>query len=582
MRKLNHFDSGKTSSNLLLEFKDIFPLETQKSPEEYLQGTDRETILSIISIYLRRHSAATKYRSDIEYLYKMFNNKNRGVYELIAFKIVGSIDFENGNPKQIPSIINTFTSLKLFEVYFKMDNQDVTQTEEETEINFIKAYLSQNSVFIKKQLEGMNRCEQFEQKDTPDWFFWVMFAGSYPYYDKVQYKVFDTYIVQAIKACLFFDFASNNPELRPLIEELMIKFEFDGWNSYLKDVLGAMHVILKNQEVEGFLEITPIGGKSVLEKLVISDHESFDKDDFLALRGLPFYKTGEGKYRIIFELFALEKIFKGIYFFLREVNDARPKAERVKDLKGKIGKHFSEETLLYRVLGQIDFGKCIKIPGSKMEGKGYVDFYIRKKNIVMLFECKDFLIEAEKKQSFNPVVYDEEFKKTFLKDGHDRKAILQLLFHIEKILSQEFEFDMIVNPQDLYFYPVIITTDFQYDCPGLNQVVNKWFKREVQNLKSRNLSVEKILPLTIINIDALILYASEFRKNFYLYEIISNFIDFTDPLEVTDPSITFLDKSGSFSHYLINYMDKRKKKGVPELFHECTPLLFADQKSMEV
>ena len=71
-------------------------------------------------------------------------------------------------------------------------------------------------------------------------------------------------------------------------------------------------------------------------------------------------------YRIIFNLFVVEKIFKGVYFLLRDVNKTLAAATRIKEIKSFYGDEFSEKILCYKVMKSIYPDKCIRFSGKEL------------------------------------------------------------------------------------------------------------------------------------------------------------------------------------------------------------------------
>jgi hypothetical protein len=58
-------------------------------------------------------------------------------------------------------------------------------------------------------------------------------------------------------------------------------------------------------------------------------------------------------YRIIYNLFVVEKIFKGLYFLLRDINDELPEEFKIKQFKSFNGDEFSEKILCCNAIGNI-------------------------------------------------------------------------------------------------------------------------------------------------------------------------------------------------------------------------------------
>jgi len=68
----------------------------------------------------------------------------------------------------------------------------------------------------------------------------------------------------------------------------------------------------------------------------------------------------------------------------------------------------------------------------------------------------------------------------------------------------------------LVIYPVIVLHDSLYDIPSLNYWVNEWFRQKLAELiaepQNKNLDISPIQPVTLIDIDTLILYRAYFQR----------------------------------------------------------------------
>jgi len=86
----------------------------------------------------------------------------------------------------------------------------------------------------------------------------------------------------------------------------------------------------------------------------------------------------------------------------------------------------------------------------------------------------------------------------------------------------------------MIIYPTIILHDSLYDAPGLNYWVNEWFQEELTRMKSdtqyQGFDFSIIRPLTLVDIDTLILYRTNFEKGdlnlFDLLEEYQKYVDF--------------------------------------------------------
>ncbi len=66
------------------------------------------------------------------------------------------------------------------------------------------------------------------------------------------------------------------------------------------------------------------------------------------------------------------------------------------------------------------------------------------------------------------------------------------------------------NVESIRIYPLLIVHDRQFDTLGINKLLQKWFSFELQKIKD-DYPIDKIFPLTIINIDSLIRHQNILR-----------------------------------------------------------------------
>jgi hypothetical protein len=228
-------------------------------------------------------------------------------------------------------------------------------------------------------------------------------------------------------------------------------------------------------------------------------------------------------------LFVVEKIFKGVYFLLRDVNKTLPKETRIKEIKSFYGDEFSEKVLCYKVIASIYQDKCIRFSGKELADKnidGAPDYYVRKGKNILLFESKDFLIAAEKKMSFDFNVYEEEFGRVLdyeeLPDGKTKpKAVVQLINGIRRLLKKEFAADTEYHYKDVFIYPILLTHDLQYDTTGFNELIDFWFQNALLELQGEGLFIYHVKPLSVVNIDSLIYNQVGLANNIPLHEVLN-------------------------------------------------------------
>ena len=182
-----------------------------------------------------------------------------------------------------------------------------------------------------------------------------MFCMGYPVSDKSNYNINLIWVTQMIKSIYLFQFLETNQTAQPLLAAFLAYFNCSTWQEYLKSFLPLTLPAIKN-EGEAYTDIVVEQGEkfeqgcTFIEKLIVQENDELDSNDFLSIRAKPFYKVEEGVYRIIFNLFVVEKIFKGVYFLLRDVNKKLPKTDRIKEIRSFYGDEFSEKILCYNVM----------------------------------------------------------------------------------------------------------------------------------------------------------------------------------------------------------------------------------------
>ncbi|MFA6261192.1 MAG: hypothetical protein WC760_06985 [Bacteroidia bacterium] len=578
---------------LLLEFEAIFPDEQSRKPAEYLKGGSRHTILNVCAFFLGFKNHGSKYERPKDFLSMLFRQENGSIGDQILSKIEAQ---ERAINKKI-IITNPYSSLKLFELFFQTNNEEETQSAAEFEVNLFKAYLTLNSDFTKRQLLAGESTKELDiELKLP----MMRFCADYPYSDKFNYNLYGLWITQTIKAILLFQFLANNDQTKTLLVSFLDHFQCKTWEEYLKRLLPlTMSAIEASKEAHIDINVNHDenfeGNCSFVEKLIILDDDPLEENDFLSLRAKPFYKIEPGKYRVIFNLFVVEKIFKGVYFLLRDVNARQPINDRISDLKSLFGNDFSENVLLYQVIKSIYPNNCLQFSGQELKDKGISaepDYYVRKGKDILLFESKDFLIPAKAKESFDFFTYESEFEKKLyfeeVKGKQNHKAVMQLIGNVKRVLKKAFEADKDYFYREVTIYPILVTHDHQYDTTGFNNLIDYWFQAEVEILREEGYFTNKIQPLVVVNIDAIIYHQIALQKNFALHKVLKAYINyvrirkgikFPTKEEAED---YVLSKLTPFSVFMDKFFIRNNVKvEIPALIQDLKLALFKDDLAID-
>ena len=515
----------------LLEFEVAFPGEPRYSVEYYLMGGSKELILNTAAFFLGFRNQRSRYAGTREFLTMYFRGANQELASQIYHRIH---EFEKAGVTI--GIINAYSSLKLFEIFFNRKSEQETQTDKEFEVSMFKAYLVLNSEFTERQKIAFPSSQNSDDKLRVPM---SMFCMHYPIADKTNFDILQIWVTQLIKAIYLFQFLEVNAKTQPLLEAFLKYFNCISWQDYLKRLVPLTLQAIDGDKEEAHTDIiVPVGTEfeencSFIEKLIVQENDEFDKNDFLEVRAKPFYKVKDGVYRVIFNLFVVEKIFKGVYFLLRDINKNLPEGKKINEFRSFYGDEFSEKTLCYRVLESIYHEKCIRFSGKQLSDlriDGAPDYYFRKGKNILLFESKDFLITAEKKMSFDYNVYEAEFGRVLdfevlPNEKIKPKAILQLVKNIRKILQKQFPADTDYYYRDIFIYPILLTHDLQYDTPGFNELLDYWFQDALTELKNEGLFIYHVKPLSVVNIDAIIYNQVNLDKDISLHEMLRHYHD---------------------------------------------------------
>lgn len=576
---------------LLAEFKTVFHDEEPRSLEQYLTGISRSILLQVGAYFLGFSNQKLAYGSYKTLLETFFCSENNAFANKVYDRLqnLEKQEQEKGrNPHLV--IINPPSSLQLFEYGFEYLTEEETQSKAEIEVNLFKAYLLLNQQNTSKDVIAKRTTENLSKElYLPA----LIFAQSYPYSDLINYETTELITAQIIKSFYLFEFLAENDETRALLDSFLQYYACPDWEGYLKKLLPIVSSIIKADK-EAHIDIVIPKDEmyksncEFIDKLAVKDNEAIQDYDFKIIRSQPIYKVSEGLYRIIYPLFVIEMIFKGLYFKLSEINNLLPKNVKKGNLRSFYCDEFSEKHLLYRLLNSIYKNRYIQFSGAEMLDAGLnaePDFYIRKGNKAFLFESKDILINAEVKQSADYVLYLREFTKKlyYVDDGKSRKnkAVLQLIKNVKRLLEKNLIIDSNYKEKSLHIYPILILHDNQFNISGLNVIVNNWFQVELKELQREGLDTQRVKQLVIIDIDTLIFYQDLFRDRVLKLEcLIDDYIKFI----TFDNKRRYRDEEHAkgymkrtivpFTVFLANLVGEKKIRKIPKMLMEKGVSLF--------
>jgi len=569
----------------VLEYRLLFSDEPSRELIDYISGIPKSILLKSACFFSR---IAKNEQSNKELLSNWFQAGNQEFLTAIWEKV------QKLEKDRKLFIINPFSSLMFFELVLnEWEETEIKKNELDSEKELFKLYLLLNEKYTEKDHIVAESTKELDRKCHSEGMY---FSNSFVDCDLTNYEIDKVIVTQFQKAYLLFQELEDNGHFNELLTKFCTYYNVPNWKEYLKRVLPLIFTLVKSKN-PGNVEINVEKNAhfeancKFLEKFAISGKEKYeDEFDFLEIRSRPLLIVEKGKYIVINDLFLCERLFKGLYFKLNEIN--KQLKVPIIEFKSQYCDNFSEKRLVYNVLNNTFNGRYQKFTGEELHNlgiSGEPDYYIRNRNKVLLFESKDILIPAGIKTSgdFNQLkkvfrkklYFDIDHKKHKIKP----KAILQIVKNIERLLSGD-EFmgiDGELKGKSLNIYPILVLHDNLYNALGLNRLLNYWFKNELQKLEKGGMDVKRIRQLVILDIDTMVYLQEAIRKTNCSY---NKFIDdyLTEIVNINlkkartkDQAIEMIQQSmGSFSFYLESLSLIKKNWSLPPQFEEYGKDLF--------
>ena len=498
---------------LILEFREVFN-EEPKELSDYLDGISRSTVLQIGTHFLSAYNNPSQLGDSKSFLETFFRRENLE-FANDVYQKTRRLEQEYG----VVQIVSIHSSLRLFEYSYEHLDENEIQTGVKAEVNIFKAYLLLNQQYTQK--EGLTDRLTKGSTKILEWAEEFV-THEFAYSELINFSKSILISTQIIKAIYLFEFLENNSQYHTLLNKFVITFDCSDWKDYLKKFISIIALIL-NKDRSGHLTLNIskndnyVRNCAFLEQLTLNQDTNASDIDFRHLRSNPLYKRGEGEYQIIFDKFVFEKIFKGLYFHLNQINSTLH-SDKIQNLRSFWGNEYSEKVLLYSILEKTYEDRYIKFSGEQIRVTGIIaepDYYIRNGNKIFLFESKDIMIKAEVKTSFDFQKIENELKRKLYFDQVEgkvkNKAVLQLINNVKRVLTKSFPFDDRYRENSVRIYPILVLHDHQFNLAGLNILINNWFQTELKTLCKNGLNISKVRPLTIIDIDTLIFHQDRFR-----------------------------------------------------------------------
>ena len=552
------------NKSYLIEYKDIFDDKVQHYTS-YLKGIGKKEIVIFCSYFIStciygKGTAEIKYQIN-----NWFSPSNSELFRSVLGKMANLKD------KNI-TLLNIFNVLKILEYVIKNGPESNEITNLEFEVQTFKAVLVLNQEFnLRDKIISRSTYDLDDNLKSQC----LLMTIAFCYFDLMYFKSNEQEIVQFIKAYFLFDFIENHSDkTKTILKSFYSNQNVNHWKDYLKKYMPIFHVIINSDSTRPIDLIVPENGGyeencKFLNSLILNNEYDIDEFDFITCRSKPFYNTEAGTYRIIHPLFVIEKLYNGLYFTLSNINDALP--AKISNFRSFFCDEFSEKYLVYGILDKSFPKRFIKLSGQEIKAKvsGIIaepDYYIRNNNQIYLFESKDALIDKETKQSHDFKRIETVLKTKiyyYLKDGIRKNiGLMQLITNIKRILTNECTWDS-PTPSRTSIYPILLVHYNIYNTPGINYLINTWFREELIYLTKEGLKTDKIKDLVVIDINTFLLFHERFQNNSLCLQCL---ID-----EYNKSHSNYLK---SFSFFVSDYVNKKNYWQIPKLFSELGMDLF--------
>lgn len=487
---------------IILEYKDLFDGEPL-SIDSYLYGIDKNILIDEAIRYCSLSTILEPSSKNILFPFLEESDKDTDYLKILSDKVVNLI--KDGTKS--PIVINVRTSLKFFELVKAYDSKySIEIPHSEIRKRLLKVYLLLN---MKNEGSSYSR-EKLNE---------LVIANSLVYSIYSDVNIYNLRIVEIIKSCIFLEYCE---EYLPIhLNHFLKQYSIDEWKYYpqylheIGNISVNVNINIPVRRISVSVDDTNYNRKiAFLDQFCIENTYQNDQD-YTEIKSFPVEKDCKtGEYRIIFEQFFIEKIYKSLYFTFKTINHNLKETDvYIKEFRNEIGLKFSEQVLLNKILKDSLGNKYKHLGYKELTRQGLPDYYIRDGKHILLFECKDNLIKKEILESADINVFLSELKKLFLSKQNTKgkkrpKAIKQLIRNIAEIRNETFDEDKGIKPYNI-IYPIIVTHNSIFSLPGVNDLLNDWFSSE---LEIQEFNIRGVKNVTIVDIDTLVLYQGLFSQ----------------------------------------------------------------------
>ena len=505
----------------MLEYQMIFRGKPEPI-EQYIQRIGKEKVL-VMSSFFANTDIMEMQKDPVAFIYNYFTVENQA----FADKLVHVMMAQYGDSLQNSPItaLNFINPIALYHIIDKAltlpDSLNLEYTIiPSNQIDYMKMLFAENSKIVERQAT-INTSDMQTMIDAIQ----QMLACQIADWDYSHVRLEEACLSQIFKCVYFFQYAEHS--MPKHLRQFCAQNGVNDWKEYARIIIG---LFLPFDEKKGATIVVPVGIPDyekvigILDKLSSRQDTDEDDYDFRQLRECPLYKRTDGNYMILSKLFLVEKLYKSLYFEFNAINEILPRADKVGDIKSYIGLHFAEEYLCNMILNRSFPRRCVKKSGTEYRAEGFTDsepdFYVRNGNKAFLFECKDALFKSSTKISYDLEVIKEELrtKMHYVVDqrGIERPKAIRQLINNARRLMEESVIENLMRKDNLRIYPIIITHDRTFTSPGVNWLLNRWYRKEINDHYPQ--LAGHMMPLVLMDIDTLVLTCTRLQSRRFVLE----------------------------------------------------------------
>lgn len=398
-------------------------------------------------------------------------------------------------------VLNPESSLRFYSLITSLPDQEVPIADEDIiSWQIFKAYLAINQK-NNEQYESIGQNYGDGEKLCK-----MVLTAVLRYHGLTNIGLIEYFYAQLFKGVLLLKYTEL--ALPSHHKSLLNLMQSSDWKELVRKYVALMLPVIQGIVDHKIVALTPKTNEDGEFLRVLTHVEITDDCDFRPLRSNPLLKNNDRSYSVVYPLFVIDQIYKSLYFRLNRININLPKEEQILEFKSFIGTNFTERNLFVPLLTEI-FTKCkTKFSDENLHKDfnvtGAPDYYVRNDNEIFLFELKDVFLKAEDATSSDYKTIEKSILKKFYSNEHGRpKGIKQLVENISKILDNSVIWDKNIDVSHCRIYPILVVTDHVFSCPGLNRVLNSFFKLELKN-KVGLANSAKVHDIIVIGIDSLI------------------------------------------------------------------------------